>query len=475
MYFGGSSPEFVLVCGAHGSESVPEVSEVSMAARKVHGEKPEPGLDDLFNLDRNALPNDPRVDVIVNQQMDKLRAELTNSEDRDRIPGVAVAVRKGKKVVHLNCYGYANLETGTKIAPDTIFDLGSMSKQFTAIAVLDLVNRGKLDLNDPLSKFFKGFPRYADGITVEDLIHHTSALPDYLEIYVASRRAEKDWYDTAMARPDEWYPHMPSGKKEITNKEVLKWLATQTLLPRDPDTEFKYSNSGYVVLAELVQRVTRKRFSATLRDKLFGAFGMNNTYVFDEVSGFAGDAPEIVNHARCYNRPTGQGFVPVGYTPMNFLTGDGNVHSTIVDMAIWESLLNVFDDLMVHGKFAALRERLWTPVKLKSRKKVDYGWGWYLLSDKYEATVNGVTRKYESRAEYHRGIWLAWRCYIARGARWVVPRAGKKIDPKTFESLGIIVLSNTNQLYTCRMGQEISRVYWGPLKKDNIMNNFNCG
>lgn len=457
------------------SESVSEVSEVPMASLKVQTEKLKDGLDDLYNLDRNTLPNDPRVDAIVNQHMNELRSEMTNSEDRDRIPGVAVVVRKDKKVVHLNCYGYANLETGTKIAPDTIFDLGSLSKQFTAIAVLDLVNRGRLDLNDPLSKFFKGFPRYADDITVEDLIHHTSALPDYGEIYVASRRAEKNWYDVAMAKPDEWYPQMPTGKREITNRDVLKWIATQTLLPRAPDTEFKYSNSGYVVLAELVQRVTRKRFASTLQDKLFGPFGMKNTYVFDEVSGFSDDAPEVVNHARCYNRVSGRGFVPVGYTPMNFLTGDGNVHSTILDLAIWENLLNVFDDLMVHGDLGGLRERLWTPVKLKSRKKVDYGWGWNLRADRYEAKVKGVTRKYESRAEYHRGIWLAWRCYIARGARWVVPRAGKNIDPKTFESLGIIVLSNTNQFGTCRIAQEISRVYWGPLKKDNIMNSFNCG
>jgi CubicO group peptidase (beta-lactamase class C family) len=146
-----------------------------MASRKVHRKKPEDGLDDLFNLDRTALPRDPRIDKIVNRYMYGVAAHLTNPEDRDRVPGAAVAVRKDKKVVHLNCYGYANLETGAKITPDTIFDLGSLSKQFTAVAVLDLVNRNRLDLNDHLSKFFKEFPRYADDITVEHLIHHTSA------------------------------------------------------------------------------------------------------------------------------------------------------------------------------------------------------------------------------------------------------------------------------------------------------------
>ncbi len=448
-----------------------------MASRKVHKEKPEHALDDLFYLDRNALPNDPRIDKIVNRYMYGVGAHLANPEDRDHVPGAAVAVRKDKKVVHLNCYGYANLETRAEITPDTIFDLGSLSKQFTALAVLDLVNRKKLDINDHLSKFFKGFPRYADDITIEDLIHHTSALPEYIDIFVASRRAEKDWYDVALTRPNEWYPKMPTGQKEITNKDVLKWIGTQTLLPRSPDTEFKYSNSGYVVLAELVKRVTRKRFASLLKKKLFIPFGMKGTYVFDEVSDFSDDAPEVVNHARCYNRVDGRRFVPVGYTPMNFITGDGNVHSTIVDVAIWENLLDELDDLSAATNSGGIRERLWTPVKLKNRKQVNYGWGWNLLSDNYEVKVKGkrVTRKYESRAEYHRGEWLAWRSYIARGSRWVVPKPGKSIDPKTFESLGVIVLSNNNQFNTCRIAQEISRVYWGPLKKDNIMNNFNCG
>ena len=437
-----------------------------MASRKVNREEEEEHLFDDLDLDRNPPPKDPRVDELVNEQMHELGARLPKGKDRDRVPGAAVAVIQGNKIVHLNCYGYANLETGAKITPATIFELGSLSKQFTAIAVLDLVNRGRIDLKDPLSKFFKGFPRYADAVTVEDLIHHTSGLPDYQDIYVESRRAEKDWYDAAMARPDEWYPRMTPGKKEITNKEVMEWMATQTLLPRDPDTAFNYSNSGYVVLAALVEKVTKKRFSEHLRKKLFIQFAMNDTYIFDEACRFSRDAPEVVNHARCYNLVDGKGFVPVGYTPMNFTTGDGNVHSTIVDLAKWAKLLTSLDD--------ELRKTLWAPVQLKSRKHVNYGWGWNLLSEKYEGKVKGKpgTVKYESRAEFHHGAWLAWRSYMARGSRWPVPKPGKSIDPKTRESLGIIVLSNTNLFKTGSMAQSISRVYWGPLKKDNIMNYF---
>ena len=452
-----------------------------MAARKVHKEKPL-DLFETFRVDPNAWPREPQIDTIVH--------DLINPKNLDRFPGVAVAVRKNQQLVHLNCYGYANLERGTKITPDTIFDLGSLSKQFTAVAAFNLLAEKKIDLNDHLSKFFKGFPRYADSITIEDLIHHTSALPAYLDIFSAARLADEDWYEQAMAKTDHWYPRMSNRKKkELTNKDILQWIAAHKLLPRLPDTEYEYSNSGYVLLAEVVARVTRKRFADYLQQTLFSDLGMKDTYVFDEVSRFSSRAREVANHARCYNRVNGR-FVPVGYTPLNFTTGDGNVHSTITDLLRWELGLHANDIMGLcfpdkakeFGGGTAVREFLWSPVLLKQRKQVNYGAGWNLLRDKYEEgdRVKGrrVT-KYESRAEYHRGEWLGWRGYFARGSRWPVPKAGKNVDPEKVESLGIIVLSNAvfgeKEFTTCHIARDISRLYWGPLKKDNIMNHFNCG
>jgi len=108
---------------------------------------------------------------------------------------------------------------------------------------------------------------------------------------------------------------------------------------------------------------------------------------------------------------------------------------------------------------------LWTPGRAKHGKRVDYGAGWHLLRWK--------TRKYERRAEYHRGVYLGWRSYYARASRWAVPEAGKSVDPKTFESLGIIVLSNADfgekQFTTCRIAHEISKMIW---EKSNIMDEY---
>lgn len=453
-----------------------------MAAKKARKEKDQDLLD-YFHVDTNNWVHEPEIDNLVNN--------LINPHDRDRTPGVAVAVRVNNQVVHVNCYGYADLETGVKITPDTIFDLGSLSKQFTAIAVLSLALDNELDLNDHLSKFFKRLPRYADAITVEDLLHHTSALPSYTDIYVASRRAAEDWYDRALAKADHWYPHMETRRrKELTNKDVVQWIGTQKLLPRAPDTEYEYSNSGYVLLAEVVAKVTGKRLDEYLREMLFDDMAMNDTYVFDESSGFSPKARQIVNHAKCYNRVNGQ-FVPVGYTPLNFITGDGNVHSTIKDLLRWDLSLSLVDMMGLcfpeqakkESEGIDFRELLWTPVSIGKNKHVNYGAGWNLRKNRFKIPVAGsdgpVTMTCQSRAEYHRGEWLGWRSFFARGSRWPEPEAGKNVDPETLESLGIIVLSNADfgdkQFTTCRIAQDISRLYWGKFKKENIMNNFNCG
>lgn len=434
-----------------------------MASKKVHRGK------------RNALPKQAWIDKIVNNYLDKLYDGPLKKHER--VPGVAVAVRWDKKIVHLNCYGYANLETGEKITPDTVFDLGSLSKQFTAAAAYSLVISKQLDINDPLSKFFKDLPRWANAITVEDLLHHTSSLPEYFVIYEKLRPRAKGFYNKALKKPDHWYPTMPNRKKkELSNKNVLEWLATRKRL-KAPDTEFGYSNSGYVVLAELVERVAQEPFAKFVMEKvIFGIDeGMKDTYVFNEEFGFAPDDPKTAKHAKCYNLVKGR-FVPVGYTALNFITGDGNVHSTIKDLAKWETFLHSLDYNL------PARALLWSPVLIKNRKQVNYGAGWRLLREKYEGPVKVrgklVTRKHEYRAEYHRGEWLGWRSFIGRASKWVVPEGGKRIDARRADSLGIIVLSNADfgdkQFTTCRIAQEISELYLGEWKKDNIMNRFNC-
>jgi CubicO group peptidase (beta-lactamase class C family) len=443
-------------------------------------------------FDLNALPNDEGIDAVMQKYLRRLRLSLPkHRRATGRVPGAAIIVRKGNELIHLKGYGCANLETGEQITSETVFDLGSVSKQFTAFAALSIFAASELDT--PISKYLRGFPRYADKITIKQLIHHTAALPDYIDLHVAARRAAEDWYAKVMKRRDNWYPQMPRRKKakELTNRDVLKLVASQRLLPRAPDIEFEYSNTGYVLLAEIVHRATSQRLSEVLKEHVFSVVGMDNTYVFDETSKFRKEAPEVLHHAKCYNPVEGKGFVSVGYSPMNFIYGDGNIHSTIVDMAKWDAHLTLLDYMTICESHAErkkpavdARSILWLPAKMLHQKQSEYGAGWNLLRNKYKDKVkeNGrsVTKTFASRAEYHRGEWLGWQNYIARAQKWMLPAEGKHVDPKTWESMGIVVLTNNTvpathkEFYACALAKQIARLCWGNFKEDNIINCVNC-
>jgi CubicO group peptidase (beta-lactamase class C family) len=303
-----------------------------------------------------------------------------------------------------------------------------------------------------------------------------------MALHGASRRVAPDWYDEALRKPDGWYPLMERRRqREFTNRNVVRWIGSQKLLPRKAGSEFEYSNSGYVLLAELVERKSGTRLADLLKSMIFKPLGMNDTYMFDEARDFKPNAPQLVNHARCYNRVRGQGFVPVGYTRLNFIYGDGNVHSTITDLMKWEVALHRLDYLTMcsetspeNSDLKRVRDLMWTPIKT-GNKVVNYSAGWNLLFERKRIREKGrpVARSFESSAEFHRGEWLAWRSYIARATRGVV-RNDNTIDPETWQSLGIVVLTNNKQFNACAVLQKISQVYWGNLKKDNIMNRFNC-
>lgn len=131
------------------------------------------------------------------------------------------------------------------------------------------------------------------------------------------------------------------------------------------------------------------------------------------------------------------------------------------------------------------RSILWSPTTTKGRKRVDYGAGWNLIRNTYKDEVkkNGhsVMKTFVSRAEHHRGVWLGWQNYIARAQKWVEPQGGKRVNPATWESMGIVVLTNNTvpamhaEFYACTLAQQIARLCWGDFKKDNIMNRVNCG
>src|SRR4051812_25601890 len=175
-------------------------------------------------------------------------ADFVNSYlKKKQIPGCAVLVRKDGEIVHSAGYGIANLEQGVKVTPKTVFQSGSVGKQFTAMAVMMLVEEGKLSLGDRVSKFLK-VPSTWSKITVRHLLTHTSGLGDYPENF--------------------------SLQKDYTEEEMLKTVTAEPLAFA-PGDKWAYSNLGYVTLGILIRKVTGEFYGNVLQKRLFSKLGMN--------------------------------------------------------------------------------------------------------------------------------------------------------------------------------------------------------
>lgn len=291
-------------------------------------------------------------------------------------PGVAVLVARDGKAALRKGYGFANIETKEPIRADTVFDLASVSKQFTAMAILMLRDQGKLGLDDPLTRFVPEFPAYGQRITVRHLLTHTGGLPDYMQRL----------YLTGAVR----WTGRPGGP-EPSSADVLK-LLTQ---PRRPAFEagerWEYSNSGYVVLGQIAEKASGWRLPTYLRETIFQPLGMTSTVMFDETR------PPIPRRAISYNPTRNGGFENADYHPLNLIYGDGGVNSSIDDMLLWDQAL--YGEELV--KAASLSEAF-TSGRLNNGAATGYGFGWQIGQWGGLPTVG------------HGGDWAGFRTHILR-------------------------------------------------------------
>jgi CubicO group peptidase (beta-lactamase class C family) len=256
-------------------------------------------------------------------------------------PGIAVSVVKDGKVVFRQGYGLASLEHRVPITPSTSFDLASVSKQFTGLAVAMLAVEGKIRLSDDIRKYIPEMHDFGKPITIEHLARHTSGLRDWPGAMVA-----------AGSRMDDVF----------TFRQILNFAYNQRSLNFDPGTEEAYSNTGYNVLAELVQRVTKRPFRAWMDEQIFRPLGMTDTRVRD-------DYTEVIpNCAFGYSRGSEGTFRRI---PDNMVgLGSSSVFSTVDDLAKW--MINL-ETAAVGGRDAmAMMQK---PGALHDGTKVQYGFG----------------------------------------------------------------------------------------------------
>jgi len=298
----------------------------------------------------------------------RIDAMLAKWNQKDA-PGMAAMLIRNGQIAYSKSFGLADLDTRAPITPDTQFRLASVTKQFTAMAIMILVEQRKLRFDDTLAKFCPEFPDYAKTITIRNLLNHTSGLPEY-EGHLAGK------LDDSYFRSSK----SPRAAHEFTSAEVLQFLSRQKELRFPTGTKFEYSNGGYVVLAQIVERVSGERYADFLKENIFDPLGMHDTLVVDERN------QKVQQLALGYEKRNGQ-WQDVSYSPENNVYGEDGVFSTVNDLYKWDQALYT-ERLVGHS----ILEMAVTPGRTNDGKEIEtdilkrgnlpnsYGFGWFISS-----------------------------------------------------------------------------------------------
>jgi CubicO group peptidase (beta-lactamase class C family) len=269
-------------------------------------------------------------------------------------PGAGVVVIKEGKKVFQQGYGVAEIRTRAKIDEHTNFRLASVSKQFTAMAVMLLVRDGKLRYQDRLTQIFPNFAPYGNSITVRHLLNHTSGLLDYEDLMVGP------YGNDAQA-----------NLKQIQDPEVLELLRKQAGTKFAPGSHWAYSNSGYVVLGQIVEKVSGQPFGNFLGDRIFSPLGMDHTIAYQRGKN------DVPNRAYGYRKENFR-WNETDQSPTSATLGDGGIYSSLSDLAKWDAALQ-HHTLLSESEMQPATTPVEVPgVQEPSGKPAAYGFGWFL-------------------------------------------------------------------------------------------------
>jgi CubicO group peptidase (beta-lactamase class C family) len=309
------------------------------------------------------------------QDGDPTSAQVNNvveaQRKAQRIPGVSLAVCRDGKIVKASGYGIANLEWDIPVTPETIFQTGSVGKQFTATAVMMLVEEGKIALDDKIAKLIAEAPATWNDVTIRSLLTHTSGIADY--------GGEED----TMAKG------VINFRRDYTEQELVEAFAK---MPRDfpAGEKWNYSNTGYVLLGVIIHRVTGKFYGDFLQERIFKPLGMTSTRIISE-------ADIVPQRSSGYRLVKGEWKNQEWVSPTLNTTADGALYTNVLDLAKWDSAL--YTTKLI--KKSSL-DTMWTPVKLTNGKTYPYGFGWDLEN------------KQGHRAVSHDGAWQGFTMSLSR-------------------------------------------------------------
>jgi len=339
------------------------------------------------------------LSATTSMESEKIDSILTSAGLKStNIPGAAILVLKNGKTLLERGYGVTDLKFLNKIDQRTNFRLASFTKQFTAMAIMLLVHDGRLRYDEPLTEIFPDFPEYGKAITVRMLLNHTSGLQDYEDL---------------MPKPD---PNVSVEQVQIQDSGVLELLKHQSSTRFPPGSKWEYSNSGYVLLGVIVERVSRESFPDFLHDRIFSPLNMNNT---------------IPNRAFGHTLENGT-WKQTDRSLTSATLGDGGVYSSLEDLAKWDRALRN-NTLLSPGEMRAAL----TPVNVPGVVEPDgtpaqYGFGWFLNPYKGHQRM------------WHYGETVGFRTAIQRFLN---------------DDLTIIVLCNRADLNPSGLALQIADVY----------------
>ncbi|MGJ7904377.1 serine hydrolase domain-containing protein [Lysobacter sp. 1R34A] len=336
-------------------------------------------------------------DLARSERVDALMRDYTGDG-----PGASLLVLHDGRPIVRRGYGRAVVEDGTAATPRTNYRLASVSKQFTAAAVLLLAEDGKLGLDDPIKRWLPSLPKAADAITIRQLLSHTSGLIDYEDVMP---------------------PEFDDRDRQMHDRDVLRVLEGQDRTYFAPGQAYRYSNSGYALLALTVEKASGRSFAGFLRERIFLPLGMRDTVAYER------GVSEVAHRAYGYSFESGR-WTRTDQSPTSAVLGDGGIYSSIDDLARWDAAW--YDDRLLSGASRHLAFSAHTPTDLA---EVAYGYGW---------RITGETL-------WHSGESIGFRNVIVRYPQ---------------RRLSVVLLSNRNDPEPYRLALRIAELYLPDAKPD---------
>jgi CubicO group peptidase (beta-lactamase class C family) len=341
----------------------------------------------VFLVSALAQADGPSADAVA----DSVHREM----QRQHIPGLSLLVARDGKSIRTEGYGLANVELQVPVKPETVFQSGSVGKQFTATAVMMLVEEGKIGLDETVTKYLKGAPAAWQPVTIRELLSHTAGFTDY--------------------------PRTFDFRKDYTEAQLLK-MVEAIPLAFPPGTNWSYSNLGYLTLGILIHQVTGEFYGDFLQARIFRPLGMSTTRIISE-------ADIVPNRAAGYRLVKGELKNQEWVSPTLNTTADGALYFSILDLAKWDAVLYT-EKLLKRSSL----DQMWTVAKLKNGQPNPghYGFGW------------SIQYKDGHRVIGHEGAWQGFKSQISR-----------YVD----DQLTVVVLANLEQADPEVIADQVAKIY----------------